>query len=145
MISRTPWIQQFIAAPLSERSSLLEACVESEFRAWLQMSESDALPRDESYFALGLTSLGAVEIQQRLEAILGCRIDSTSLFNNPTVGHLVTYLRSEALSEFFISVSVTRNSSVARRDDAATVSAVSDESPSPKQLFNDLLDDLYES
>lgn len=102
-LATTDWVATLARAPLSERAALLEALVVTEFRAWLLMTDADALPLDESYFALGLTSLGAVEIQERLESILGRRIDSSSLFNNPTIGHLLLHLRSEVLSEFFQS------------------------------------------
>ena len=80
-MSNTVWVEALERGPLSERGATLEALVVAEFRTWLLMSEADALPLDESYFALGLTSLGAVEIQERLESILGRRIDSASLFN----------------------------------------------------------------
>ena len=62
-MSNTVWVEALARAPLSERGAVLEALVVAEFRAWLLMSDADALPLDESYFALGLTSLGAVEIQ----------------------------------------------------------------------------------
>jgi hypothetical protein len=103
--ANTAWVESLARAPLSERRALLEALVVGEFRTWLLMSAGDALPLDESYFALGLTSLGAVEIQERLESILGRRIDSSSLFNNPTIDHLLLHLRTEVLSEFFHSPS----------------------------------------
>ena len=101
MTATTSWVQQLAGTPLSERGSALEALVTAEFRTWLLMDDSDTLPLDESYFALGLTSLGATEIQQRLETALGRHIDSTSLFNNPTVGHLLSHLRAEVLPELF--------------------------------------------
>jgi acyl carrier protein len=144
VIPHTPWIQQLLAAPLSERGTLLKTCVEAEFRDWLQMSESEPLPLDESYFSLGLTSLGAMEIQQRLEAMLGCRIDSANLYNNPTVGHLVSYLRTEAIPQFFAGAPASRAVSAARQDDAIKAPASAGENRSPVQMLNELLDDLYQ-
>jgi hypothetical protein len=101
VMSNSAWVESLAQTPLSERGAFLEALVVAEFRTWLLMTDADALPLDESYFALGLTSLGAVEIQERLESILGRRIDSSSLFNNPTIDHLLLHLRNEVLSEFF--------------------------------------------
>lgn len=128
----TAWVETFARTPLSERAAVLEALVVSEFRAWLLMSEADALPLDESYFALGLTSLGAVEIQERLESILGRRIDSSSLFNNPTIDHLLLHLRSEVLSEFFQSTNA-RQAAAPGRDERRH---------REKQLLADMLDEL---
>jgi hypothetical protein len=133
--SNTAWVESLAQAPLSERSALLEALVVGEFRTWLLMSAGDALPLDESYFALGLTSLGAVEIQERLESILGRRIDSSSLFNNPTIDHLLLHLRNEVLSAFF-------QSPTARRADA---SDADERRQREKQMLAGVLDDLFES
>lgn len=95
------WLQKLDKTPLSERGNVLQELVVEEFRSTLLFEESEPLPLDESYFALGLTSLGAVEIQERLEAAIGHRVDSASLFNNPTIGHLVSHLRNEVIPEWF--------------------------------------------
>jgi acyl carrier protein len=154
MTSYTPWINELIAAPASERGNLLEFCVVTEFRQWLQMGATDLLPLDESYFALGLSSLGAVEIQQQLEAKLGCRIDSASLYNNPTVGHLVAYLRAEPLAEFFTSAQATSKiqlnnansfNNKAQPNNQDSSSVVRNEHLSSKQILDDILNDLYEA
>lgn len=132
--SNTAWVDSLAQAPLSERAALLEALVTGEFRTWLLMSDADALPLDESYFALGLTSLGAVEIQERLESILGRRIDSASLFNNPTIDHLLLHLRNEVLSEHFQNASgrpaAPEHDERRHRD---------------KQLLTSFLDELFEA
>ena len=132
--SNTAWIESLARAPLSERGALLEALVAGEFRAWLLMGDADSLPLDESYFALGLTSLGAVEIQERLESILGRRIDSASLFNNPTIEHLLLHVRSQVLAEFF-------RSSDSRSDAAEPVS--DERRHRDKQLLTSVLDELF--
>jgi len=135
---------------------MLEAFVATEFRTRLLMSESDRLPLDESYFELGLTSIGATEIQQRLEEVLGRRIDSSSLFNNPTVGHLLAHLRSEVLGDLFASAPVPAGADSPMDPapriadplqlDAAQDVPVAPSAPrsSPKDLLNNLLDELYQ-
>ena len=133
-MSNTAWVESLACTPLSERATVLEALVAGEFRTWLLMTDADALPLDESYFALGLTSLGAVEIQERLESILGRRIDSSSLFNNPTIDHLLLHLRSEVLSEFF-------RPSESRQ----AVKPESQERQRQKQLLTSVLDELYDA
>lgn len=140
-MSNTVWVEALAGAPLSERGTLLEALVVAEFRTWLLMSEADALPLDESYFALGLTSLGAVEIQERLESILGRRIDSASLFNNPTIDHLLLHLRSQVLSELFLSPPGGQApTSTSEAAEAETL----ERRQTQKQLLSDVLDELYD-
>lgn len=97
----TPWMRRLAATALSERAALLEDLVLTEFRTALLMGPGDELPRDESYFAHGLTSLGATEIEQRLESVIGRPIDAASLLNNPTIDHLLTHLRDEVLGDQF--------------------------------------------
>jgi acyl carrier protein len=146
MTTNTPWVEQLVEIPLSERTALVQALVVAEFKAWLLMDDTDALPFDESYFELGLTSLGATEIKQRLESRLGRPFDSASLFNNPTISHLLDYLRAEVLADFFVSKSGVRNTSTPSDRDAAPVSPTSDEQrSSPQDLVNDMLRDLYQT
>jgi len=106
------------------------------------MSAADALPLDASYFALGLTSLGAVEIQERLESTLGRRIDSASLFNNPTIENLLLHLRSQVLSEFFPGPSSGRHmpASASEAAEAETLERLHTQ----KQLLTSVLDELYD-
>ena len=142
-MSNTEWVEALARGPWSERGATLEALVVAEFRTWLLMSEADALPLDESYFALGLTSLGAVEIQERLESILGRRIDSASLFNTPTIDHLLTHLRSQVLSEFFLGSAGGRHASTS--SSAAAEAETLERRHTQKQLLNSVLDELYEA
>lgn len=133
----TDWIRQLTSAPLSERGAVLETLVVAELRTWLLMEPTERLPLDESYFELGLTSLGATELQERLEHALGRRIDSATLFNNPTIGHLLAHLRDEVLVDLFTPAAPS----------PLAHAAVTSGAPrsSPKDLLNNLLDELYDS
>ena len=84
------------ALPRSERREALEGLVVAEVKTGLLMPGDEELPVDESFFELGLTSLGLQDVGSRLEAALGRRIASTDLFNNPTVERLVEHLSEEA-------------------------------------------------
>jgi hypothetical protein len=130
----TPWVRALAATALPERAAALEELVLHEFRTTLLMSDTDVLPYDESYFAHGLTSLGATEIEQRLQATLGRSIDAASLLNNPTIGHLLAHLRTDVLAEFFPTAEPQLRP--ARRSGGAEV---------PRALVDDLLRDLYTS
>ncbi|MFG2193634.1 acyl carrier protein [Streptomyces sp. NPDC048639] len=132
MTTPTPWLKDLAGIPLSERRAMLESLVVTEFKRELMMDETDVLPHHESYFELGLTSLGATDTRTRLEREIGRHLDSAYLFNNPTVGHLVNFLIAEVLPEFFTMDS--EPAQAAGKPDAPT-----------KDLVDDMLRELYRS
>jgi acyl carrier protein len=146
MTSGTAMLQQLRALPRSERKGAVEALVVAEFKASLLMTEQDELPGDQSYFELGLTSLGVTEIKQRLEAQLGCRIDAAVLFNHPTVNQLLAHLMADALRELFPPAEVAQP--LPPVPGAAAEKGPEEDSglelPSQKDLFDGLLKRLYE-
>lgn len=85
-------IGELRALPATERAEVLESIVVGEFRAALLMSDEDELSFDQSFFDLGLTSLGITDLKQRLERLLVCEIDANVLFNSPTVERLLAHL-----------------------------------------------------
>jgi acyl carrier protein len=101
MTQSTPTIEQLRSLPWAQRREALEGVVVAQFRATLLMDEDEDLPLDESYFELGFTSLRISELKQRLEALLGCRISTTQLFNSPTVERLLAHVVDDGLPELF--------------------------------------------
>ncbi|GAA3458636.1 hypothetical protein GCM10018963_06490 [Saccharothrix longispora] len=85
----------------AERLAELETVIVAEFKAALLMDEDDELPLTDSFFDLGLTSLGLMDVRERLEELLGRGIGSTMLFNSPTVELLLDYLTTDVLTELF--------------------------------------------
>lgn len=79
----------------AERRDALEEILETEFKAALLMTDEDELPFDQSYFDLGLTSLGITDLKERFEELLQVEIDTTVLFNSPTVERLLDYLTEQ--------------------------------------------------
>ncbi|AGL15851.1 acyl carrier protein [Actinoplanes sp. N902-109] len=75
-----------------ERRDALESMVLERFRTALLMDPAEELPVESGFFDLGLTSLRLLEIRQWLEERLGFGIDTTVLFNRPTIEQLVDYL-----------------------------------------------------
>jgi acyl carrier protein len=146
MSSGTATIQQLRSLPRSERKGALEALVVAEFKAGLLMTGQDELPGDQSYFELGLASLGVMEIKQRLEAQLGCRIDAAVLFNHPTVNQLLAHLMTDALRELFPPAEAAQPLPPVPANAAETGPAEDSslEMPSQKDIFNGLLKGLYE-
>lgn len=76
----------------------LETILEREFKAALLMTDDDELPFDQSYFDLGLTSLGITDLKERFEELFDCEIDTNVLFNSPTVERLLDHL-TDSLGE----------------------------------------------
>jgi acyl carrier protein len=136
--TQTPWIEQLSATPRAERARLLETLVVDRFKTALLMTESEPVPLDESYFDLGLSSLGAVEIEQYLRATLGRAINTAEILNNPTLAHLLGYLRAEVLAEFFPGAT-------AAGPDEATAAADAEDVAFRKAMLDGLLSELYEA
>lgn len=95
------FIRMLREAPRSERRRLLEQAVAAEVRDILQMAPTERVPPDESVFSLGLSSLGVVDLKERLEAKLGCAIDADVLFSHPTVDNLVSYLTQSHVRDLY--------------------------------------------
>jgi acyl carrier protein len=143
MSSTAPWLGQLLGVPLSERAHLLEEVIEGEFRDWLQLDSSEALPRDESFFTLGVTSLGVVEMRERLEAALGRRIDTTVFYNKPTIRHLASHLRESLLGDIFAERSLTQVNQAKSSTTAAGGAARSDDTAAARQVVEDLFASFY--
>ncbi len=95
------WLERLDKLAIQEREYAIKQLVVDLLRKKLLMQESDDLPTDQSYFELGLTSLASVELQEELEMVIANKINSASLFNNPTVDQLVAHIREEALQTYF--------------------------------------------
>jgi acyl carrier protein len=131
MTKNTPLVEQLRSLSRPERRSRVEELARTEFRTALLMSESEDVPLDQNYFDLGLTSLRVTEIKQRLEAQLGCAIDTAVLFAVPTLGRLVEYLQNEILPKLIGEPTASEGRA------ASTVPA------DRRALVTDLLNDLY--
>jgi acyl carrier protein len=78
--------------PRGDREILLEEIVLQAFKVHLYMEESDELSVDVNFFDLGLSSLQLTEVKQQLEQRFGCVVDTTHLFNNPTISQFLEHL-----------------------------------------------------
>jgi acyl carrier protein len=84
------------AAPTFERPRLLEAQVQRDVKSVLGLSsgEGQDAPLDPHgrFSEMGMDSLMAVELKNRLQRELGVRLSPTAIFNNPSVTALTAYL-----------------------------------------------------
>jgi acyl transferase domain-containing protein/acyl carrier protein len=87
--------------PAEKRHSALFDYVGSQVAATLGMTSPEQLEPRQRLFDIGIDSLMAVELKNRLESGLGISLRSTLVFDYPTVEALVTHLSEEALSALF--------------------------------------------
>ena len=95
----TPVMDQLTSLSLSERRAAVEGLVVEQFKAILLMADDEDLPTTDSFFELGLTSLGMTDVKQRLEDLLDVGIDSTMMFNCPTIEQFVDQLLDQVLAD----------------------------------------------
>jgi acyl transferase domain-containing protein/acyl carrier protein len=94
LVGNTPGpalLERLQEAPADRQPELLEEFVRSELARVLGHAQG-TISRREGFAALGLDSLGAIELRTRLEQALGCRLPATLAFDHPTVEALVAHL-----------------------------------------------------
>ncbi|MEH2032451.1 MAG: SDR family NAD(P)-dependent oxidoreductase [Nostoc sp.] len=89
--------QQLAVADPSDRRELLVAHVWQQVAQVLGLPSSAQIGLEQGFVELGIDSLTAVELRNRLQTSLECAIASTVMFDYPTVGALVDYLMGEVL------------------------------------------------
>jgi len=84
--------------PEGERLNLLIGYLREEVERVLAFDGSTSIEPEDRLFDLGLDSLMAVELRNRLQGSLKCPLRSTLLFDYPTLAALAGYLIRESLS-----------------------------------------------
>ncbi|HZR97749.1 MAG TPA: beta-ketoacyl reductase, partial [Chloroflexota bacterium] len=82
------------AAP-SERRELLLAHVRDEVAGVLGFAPPEQLDVRLGFFQMGMDSITTIQLRNRLQTDLGCKLPSTLAFEYPTVESLATYLADE--------------------------------------------------
>ena len=98
LTKKSAFREQLEAAPVSERQELLTTHVRSLIAKTLGWTDAQKIEIRQPLFDLGLDSLIAVELKNRLESSLGTSLSSTLLFDYPTLEKLIDYLSVEVLS-----------------------------------------------
>ena len=99
LLQRTKFLQQLEIAPVNERQTLLIAHIQTELVKLLGIDSSELEPQ-QGFLDLGMDSLMAVELKNRLESTLSCSLPATLVFDYPTIEALVDYLLKEAIAAF---------------------------------------------
>ncbi|MDC0667761.1 type I polyketide synthase [Nannocystis radixulma] len=89
----TPALRETLrrAAPEARRSALLRP-VRAEIAGVLGLGDGDPLPPRQGLFDLGLDSMMAVELRQRLERRFDVRLAATLVFEHPTLDNLAGHI-----------------------------------------------------
>ena len=80
------------AAPPHERAAILEVAVRETAAAVLGIKDSRSIEARASLFELGLDSLMAVDLREKLQAELGVTLASTLLFDFPTLTGILEHV-----------------------------------------------------
>ncbi|WP_345006128.1 beta-ketoacyl reductase, partial [Streptosporangium album] len=91
-----PTLEQLVAGlPETERDRVLLTLVRTHVAAVLGHGGPESIGPDKGFLELGLDSLAALELRNRLSAVAGWRLPATLIFDHPTPRAVVDYLRSE--------------------------------------------------
>lgn len=94
------WMECLEATPVDKRRTLLESLICERIAAVMNLTSERDIGAREPVFDLGLDSLMAVELQDHIATSLGCSLQSTIIFDFPTVEALVNHLIGELDLDF---------------------------------------------
>jgi acyl carrier protein len=86
------WIQKLEQTPVSRRRAVLTSLLREEIGRLLESEADDHIAPRQRLFDLGMDSLMAVELRNRLASALGCSFPTTLLFDYPTLEALVDHV-----------------------------------------------------
>jgi 8-amino-7-oxononanoate synthase len=91
----TTELQQQLADANGDRALLLRNHLQMQVAKVLGFSAPELVDPTEKFADLGMDSLMAVELNNRLQASLGCKIPQTITFDYPTIAKMADYLNQE--------------------------------------------------
>jgi thioesterase domain-containing protein/acyl carrier protein len=85
--------RRLLELPEDERGNLLVEAVRAHVATVLGHASGEGIDPEQPLAELGLDSLGAVELRNRLTAVTGLRLPAALTFDYPTVGEVAEHLR----------------------------------------------------
>ena len=111
----SPFLRELAGLSISDRAQKLSEYLYTEINTALKGSGKDQVGEYTPLFDIGLDSLGAVELRNRVASALGLKLRSTVLFDYPNINALSNYLAER----FTISGDVRTASDDRRQDNGA--------------------------
>lgn len=96
MTSEPNWASQIRTLPATERRAVAEQLVREEAALVLSHPAAEKLDAERSLTALGMDSVGSVELQTLLAEATGLPLASTIVFDYPNISGLAQYLLDQA-------------------------------------------------
>jgi len=96
-VQQSDILRHLEAAPAGDRHALLMAYIQAEVAKVLGLEPSQLPEPQQGFFEMGMDSMMAVELRNRLEVGLCASFPSTLAFDSPTIAHLTGYLGREVL------------------------------------------------
>ncbi|NEQ99914.1 MAG: LLM class flavin-dependent oxidoreductase [Cyanothece sp. SIO2G6] len=91
------WLQELETLPIATRHSRLTDYIQTQVADIMGLAALSELDYQRGLFELGMDSLMALELKNRLETALGQPIPAVAAFEHPTVTALATYLATDIL------------------------------------------------
>lgn len=92
------FLEKLNEAPPEKRRQLLHDHISAEVATVLGLGPNDPVPLDTGFFELGLDSLTAVELRNRLQVSLRTVLAPTLIFNYPTLGAMIGHFADDVLN-----------------------------------------------
>ncbi|MEO0489561.1 MAG: beta-ketoacyl reductase, partial [Cyanobacteria bacterium J06659_2] len=96
-VPQAEFLQQLQALPKTAWRSRLTHYLRQEIATILGFSSVDDVDLRQGFFDLGMDSLTAVELKNRLQSSFGCSLSTTLIFDYPTGESVVDYLAQTVL------------------------------------------------
>jgi acyl carrier protein len=91
------FLERLESVPESERYDLLRTQIQTEVAKVLGLNDSQLPGFEQGFFDLGMDSLMAVELQNRMTHLLGVALPSTLIFDFSNIEQLTKYIASQLL------------------------------------------------
>jgi NAD(P)-dependent dehydrogenase (short-subunit alcohol dehydrogenase family)/acyl carrier protein len=103
--------EDLISAPSKERRAFLIAYLQRQVGAVMGLSTAELPEPDQGFFEMGLDSLMALELKNRLSTVAGKDLPASLMFNYPNIAALADYVLSELLPEEGMTAGIPDSSS----------------------------------